>query len=1186
MVSPASSAVAAIANPGLFDGITKDGLNAGSNDPFVDAISGQTNNQKHPDAGQRLQNEPSIFHDSANDSPSPKIPVNAENSADVLDSSPLKPARVPPSQFHLSRNLPSTSYKKKSVAFSDDLLVSDIPSSPPQGSVPKKSILKPRPESAINSPSPRQDKLKSDPFSPHSVEFWHSGSIVQVAPLSMKVAQLVDGCMHVLQREAFDRKFEVYATLNNICKTNPAPTVIKLLANRPDQKRGGINSPRTKQLPSISYVETIGKIAKRDILDIEGSLFETSYQNDDPFSTRAANQALKLVNFILTTPELNILLPVDLTQFFYAHAAAMIAKPDISKSLILPYILILKECRFSAHRKRMVFDSDFPDIILQGLLKMKNFKSSSLVVERLIASRNLMINFPHTFAMPGNLNLWMEKLLLTICDTSSPIYSKYLSIAVMTMLEAARSFLGYKNVVPSIRKLLDSKLPSLAVTFASNALSFDEDTYMIDHVVGSLNRILDLGEIQLAMDLWSSLILLTGNNDRCYEKSTYWTKLARVHEICVDYGDSRVKQIAVTAWNAVIFSLCQECYKPVKGNKSPTKERYDPTENALKVQILLRPFFLRSQLDDDSFSALNNIFLGLVYTLGNSAEQLPVKFVQNVWKHIIHQTVHIYYKGPISRRQQGLELLKRLLNPGQAGVARPLNEMRCLSTEPTTLVEIRPLSRQAIHCSTQLILGTLSAMADVAPSDSLELYACMLEAIKPIIRKEVRISSATIAQLSALPAFTTRLLGQKPQYLFVTKLIRVLILNFDCKQLKVIESGLESVDLFQHITLICEKALSEEDLHALRDYITQLAGPEALTPLEKEDDSKQILQQKILDLQQLSDLLKSRNDNSEELVQMVIDQLNSVTEESFETALAAADVNAWTLKAFEQFIGLAKHFSSEHLKRVVPTILRKKLADDSTFLEFALTLLQERYASEVVTVCDEILARSAILNGFLLFDFKQKVKGFLAKVSEKEDVQLIEKMLVACLKHKYDIKAYVKNRWEQMPQLKALWLEDHDELFYETVENPVKPEPVKPSLASSNHSYRSPMGQIRINTRAQSAGRNALKADQTAPETVSPIYTSLSEISPQQTPTRVNNKRELEENLTEQKKKIKVLPLPAESIEMAAKMLPEPAKNIERLKTTLVSISQADIDTLDSSSRFQLESSLIGLMYRLRQPSS
>ncbi|EDK37484.1 hypothetical protein PGUG_01582 [Meyerozyma guilliermondii ATCC 6260] len=153
--------------------------------------------------------------------------------------------------------------------------------------------------------------------------------------------------MHVLQNESFDRKFEVYATLNNICKTNPPLTVVKLFTNKQEQKRGGVNSPRNKTQSSQSYVETIARIAKRDILAIESNLFgDSSYQNDDPFSTRVANQALKLANFILITPELNMLLSVELAQFYYSHAASMIAKPDISKSLIMPYILILKECRF------------------------------------------------------------------------------------------------------------------------------------------------------------------------------------------------------------------------------------------------------------------------------------------------------------------------------------------------------------------------------------------------------------------------------------------------------------------------------------------------------------------------------------------------------------------------------------------------------------------------------------------------------------------------------------------------------------------------------------------------------------------------------------------------------------------------------------------------------------------------
>lgn len=1146
---------------------------------------------------------PHIDQTRKNDENEPQLESDDnQNNSSQLYSSPIKHQPRP----RVNENyLADSPFKKKSVAFSDDLLVSDIPSSPPQGTQPKKSILKPLSQAALNSPSPRPNKLKSDPFSPHSVAFWHSGSIVQVAPLSAKLAPLVDGCMHVLQNADFDRKFEVYATLNNICKTNPALTVVKLLTNKLEVRRGPVNSPRNKSLPSSqSYVDTIAKLAKRDVLAIEQALFgNASYQNDDPFSTRVANQALKLVNFILTTPELNQLLPVELAQFYYSHAASMIAKPDISKSLILPYILILKDCRFSAHRKLMVFDSDTPDMIFQGLLKMKNFKSSSLVVERLIAFKNLLLNYPHTFAMPGNITPWLEQLILTVCDLSSPIYSKYASIGIMTMLEAARSFLTYKNVVPSIRKLLSSNVSQTITTFASNTIAFEQELSILDHVINSLNDLCAVGEFRLANDLWVSLILLTCNNDRFYEKTVYFTKLISAHELFLNPDDPGIKSMAITSWNAVTYSLCQECYKPVKGSKSPSKEKYDPTTNATKMAVLLRPFEdLSSSNDLGRTTLLHNLHLGILYTLGNSIEELSINLSQNLWRLVIHKVVSNMYYSHASNsgtQQMGQRLLKRLLNLNATVTLKPMSDMRCLSTEPVNLLEIRPLSRQVLHSSADMVFATLEVICGVSSMQALELMSLTLESIKPLLRKEVRTTNATKAYLRNLLAATSNFLRHEPLYLFVTKLVRILTLNFDIKLLKSIDHNDGQVNIFRHIISLCEEMLSHEDAAALIDYITQYVGDDVIQTEQEAEEALEEATEEMMDEENavqdevnteanksiseivlLSEMLKNRQEDCENLVQKWADTIASLPIDSQEQAFKDSNVSSWTIIAFKQYLTLTKQSKAPVFEAPIPSLICQKWEDDNVFLDLAQYLIQNQFVAELYHVRENLLAKSAILNGFLLFDFKQKVKSLLNQILDSGDHAMLDGFLATCYNHKYDVKPYIKNRWNQLPTLKELWLRDNKELYIETPSShtPVKEEVNKSLPAMMTRAQRkskTPEHKVWSHCEISSDSSSVVSSplvsetpDEPAPEVA------------QQTPTRTLKREAERTTRSSERKRVKTPPpAPVERPESLQESIS--TGKLDELELKLVEFS-SHIGGIDAARKYQLESKLIDLLHSLR----
>ena len=58
-----------------------------------------------------------------------------------------------------------------------------------------------------------------------------TGNYCSVAPNSPDLYHLIEGCITVLQDASFDKRFEVYATLNGVYKTNSGSGAVKLFSS-------------------------------------------------------------------------------------------------------------------------------------------------------------------------------------------------------------------------------------------------------------------------------------------------------------------------------------------------------------------------------------------------------------------------------------------------------------------------------------------------------------------------------------------------------------------------------------------------------------------------------------------------------------------------------------------------------------------------------------------------------------------------------------------------------------------------------------------------------------------------------------------------------------------------------------------------------------------------------------------
>ena len=461
-------------------------------------------------------------------------PIKDLNSDDFRDESPIR------------QPLSSPIRKRKSVAFSDELF-SDLPSSPDPRVTPKKSILK---AFNLNLHSAQVDpndttlwnkSVNNASHGPANTDFWVQGTILQLPSNSPQLQQLVAGCIQVLKEETFDKRFEVYATLNNIYKTNSSETLLRLFtitskAPSPKHNPGpksllsplkqsllspgkmapspgklsllspgkmvlsplkmalNITSPLKMALSPLkqniltidesNYIIELSTLIKTEILAIEQELFssdcdqENLQSKNNPFRIRVINQALKLMTFFMLDQELNNFLPLDEVKWFYRHACTVLVKVRNSKALVSPYLALIKDCRFNSKKKKILLDNtDIPEKMLFTLLNMQSFVSSSLVTEKFLCFKNFVANFPNIMAK--NINHWFQVFLLNLCSLPSQLYAKCIGVGINCLLEIAKVFLDNKVVMAGVAHFLSCSVARDVRSISSDS-SLDIDPESIE----------------------------------------------------------------------------------------------------------------------------------------------------------------------------------------------------------------------------------------------------------------------------------------------------------------------------------------------------------------------------------------------------------------------------------------------------------------------------------------------------------------------------------------------------------------------------------------------------------------------------------------------------------------------------------------------------------------------------------
>lgn len=1032
--------------------------------------------------------------------PNPQLQHRLATNAHELNLSPIKKS-IPLKGFVSPKKLPqelavvpvflsSPLKRRKTVAFSDTI-VSDVPSSPLCGEnevqmTPRRSILKPASENMDSSPlDPNYSTMwvkrshtilhqfSTGSHAPNNPEFWQPGTIIQLEPKSTDLLQLVDGCVEVLRAKGFRYKFEVYATLNQIFKLNDAAVLFELFAGDGSNSNWVAMIERTcgyKRKTSSPHIGDLCDFVKRDIEDMEKSLFghgndpKLSPARNDPFKSRILSQALKFVSGILSIPSINTCIPANTVKWFYSHTCDMIVLPTISKSLVLPYLSIIKDCHFSPKKRRFIFESN-PNPLLErmlfALLDIRSFVSSSLVNEKFIALKNLIQKFPAIMAK--NFHHWFTSLVLNLCDISFPLYTKIVSMGITALLEAARNYLDNVDICRAARKLLEFPLPTEQKSFASeNLISIGTMplTIMIDYVSESLKELIDYGHYKFAMDIWVGLTLLLGQFDNGIENWKHLQSWLQIHKYCFNGASVYAKITALSSWKAIIYKVCiwelrenritfgrqSEGAKNVAENNgmmnTPNGKSLASIEEALrpKIKLLIHVFVNISSVEfqREIIDTLNHLFLSILYILMNSQQKTNGKMLLIYWdKVILPVLMNFYFKKESSNSDMhhlGLGVVNKLLKPATPVNEKSFSTIRCLSHEPVSLGEINSLNPRWVYLRFEKVLPVLLTIFKLEELDSeakIGVFNNFLNTLKFATKKEIQLSDNTFDIIDSLP-MTLKIFfdNSNISYDLVFKLIVNINDTFGASNL--VSENDESPGVFEIILLNSIKSLVTQQLNAILSMLHGAIGEKKsllfLSHLAKlnekinrEDlaqfigdclNNKKSLKFTHQDMLYVGKIFQLLDQNFAGIAKKLIQHIVLLKANEFEEMVRELGLVHWNIQIFKFFVTLMHDAPFEHLKLTCLSLIQTKLQDEQDFKEIYGLLVESRFDHEILNLRVEI---TKILHDLKNENLLELWTDYLK--SYEGDTGDHDQLLTASIYLDIDVSSMMTSSWQSYPKL-------------------------------------------------------------------------------------------------------------------------------------------------------------------------
>ncbi|KAI5969159.1 RIF1 [Candida margitis] len=953
---------------------------------------------------------------------SPNLELNSSpirQVSNLQDTTPTKPKRTPK--------------KRKCVLFSDDL-ISDLPSTPERGNTPIRSILKPCDVNSMNelldpnNTSLWGESTHSKSNSPKSAEFWLPGTIIQLEPGSEGLPMLVEGCLAVLGDSGFKRRFEVYATLNSIFKSNPSTTLIGLFL---DSGPAGSESS-TKQSKSLPILKQIIK----DIDEIEEVIFNPEADKENvsptkgnPFKIRIVTQALKLLNLFMSDAGLNNFIANEDAYWIYDHACTMLINPNISKALVSPYLSIIKDCKLNPGRRRALFcNHEILEKLLIAVLRMNNFPSSSLVTERFSCLRNYILNFPEFMAK--NIAQWFEPVLLNLCNMVHPVYMKSFGVGVHCLLEAAKCFLDDSTVHSYVINKLSSPIAADAPSFTSDQ-EFPgylsqlrlQNVRLIEFVVCKLEELISADQQKLAMDMWMGLTLLAGSES--FDKWTdlnVWLKVP----MCCFSSTPQASPIALSCWRAICFILCRNGLESFRKSIDSTQTSTSGTgksaavTQALKSKVKLLMYVFNSfpieGLSKDVIETLHNIFLGHLYVILSPAILKSwSKYLPLFWDRIIQPTFgNFYFKRESGSyaNQLGLELLTTMLKSSLSNPEKQFNDLRILSNDPITLMEVNPLPARYAHSHFDRVMQSMFfvfQLDTIKFEQKLSLFTTFLAKLKLVVKKEQKPTATTYDLIDNLSLLLKKLFQK--QAMTSETLVRVIVAmhdtfnpyylvnrdlgreGFDCEvnvYMPVIESSnpLPIEGRSTILRLILQSLSQTKALIFIADTLSSTSVPNDTLQIFTEVLNKSKIDANTIDLQFYGIICKYANSNYEVFVKKVIQSIVSIpNSDEICRCLSLLHIDEWSCNVGDYVLLLLRNAPSKSIHHFVAGVISRRL--ESALIPTLEFVTKNDFASEmfllsgnlfdlVIKLDNASLAQCcSLLEGYLMFKSKQEGNDYL-----------------------------------------------------------------------------------------------------------------------------------------------------------------------------------------------------------------
>lgn len=998
----------------------------------------------------------------------------APASSEQLNLSPIKSSDTRP----MAPPSSSPVQHRKFVTFSDDM----APSSPVKRlETPRKSILKNLGHlMADSSPlDPNNSSMwmktahsilhsfSTESHSPNNPAFWQPGTIIQLELRSNDLPQLVDGCMEVLKLEDFNRKFEVYATLNQVCKLNDASILAELfLGGDAPWLQHTEKHTRYKSRLNPDYIKEVFTYIRRDVLATEDALLtkampqtKISPTRNNPFQSRVLNQALKFAAHLLMSPSVNRSIPVVDVQWIYSHTCQRIVSPTISKSLVLPYLSIIKDCHFAPKRRRAIFENPSNPILeqmLSALLNIRNFGSSSLVNEKFIALKNMLLNFPNLMAK--NFHLWFVGLVLNLCDTSFPLYTKVVSTGITALLEAARNFLDNPDVCFAGRKFLESPMPQSQNSFTSDnliSISTSPTLLTIDYVIESLLDLIQNGHFKFAMDIWVGLTLLCGKFDNGFENWSYLTKWLQVHKYCFNELDIMAKVTAISSWKVVVYKICCIELRDVRSLSLQDKTSSFDSQKSngddtfkTKVKLLIHIFVNITSIESQKeiIDALHNSFMSILYNLFSSPTKALAKLQDFYWDRIISPVlVNFYFKKDSSSQymhSMGLGILDRLIKASSPANERAYSSIRCLSNESIQLQEIHPLNIRWVFARFDKVMQSLSVLLKLEKIESEPKVSVMnnfLNTLKYVTKKEAQVSDTTRDIIDNLP-LTLNILSKNTNISHdsLFKLLVNLNDTFGAQNL-MLDSDVDAIGCYEVLLLNSIQYYTSRQLNDIvsmvhgavgdRFYIHFIYQLVRINCKHKRGDleshigecltSKRLNRLKSSEMLIAGKIFKHVESDFGLLAKKIIQHIVLLKADEFERMVTLLGIKEWNNQVFKFFLGLMRDAPYEHLKRTSLNLLREKWTKHDDFKELLIFLLDNKYDFEIESCFAEIMHKISMLESSQRSFFEDSVSNYLLQCSNNDKV---DELLVLAHENGVDYSSLVKENLAKYPKFSVFVL--------------------------------------------------------------------------------------------------------------------------------------------------------------------